>query len=558
MRKTAFVPALAIGAVFGGVLAAPPAVAQPSPASAAPATSAADAARPRFVLPKAGEAIPAPLRAALDGVRADALRAHVSFLASTPLAGRGLGSDGLEAALEYGAAQLALVGVAPYGAADGKGARTFFQPVPMREIREPGGSVEIERRTGEATARRTFVHGVDVVVPPQPARSVSAPLVFAGYGLREASPARDDYRGLDVKGKIVVLREGLPPGEAWSSKELVEKYAAGDSEERWAAKLETATALGAVAVLAVEGNDWAARLLGNEKPATFAFRSMTEAPAREPLVVRCAPVVLEALLGAPPKVEEPSRPLPASATLRATALERTGLSRNVVGILPGSDPARADEAVVLGAHADHLGRVDGVIHPGADDNASGIAALLEIARAFASSPVRPKRTLVFALWTGEEEDKIGSGHWVRSPLWPLAKTAVYLNFDMIAHPWKAEEIRDLVASAKLPGAEAFLAAARPDTFLEPGVASFAPDLGPLLARAGGAADLALHLDWTEGVNGGSDYRDFARARVPFVRFFGNFHPDYHRPGDTPASIDPDQVRRVTRLGLATAWLAADR
>lgn len=558
MRKMALVPALAAGAAIGCALGVPAAAAQPAPAPAVPARSAAESGRPRFVLPTADEAIPAPLRAALDGVRADALRAHISFLASPPLAGRGLGTDGLDVALEYGAAQLALAGVAPYGTADGKGARTFFQAVPMREIREPGGSVEIERRAGETTVRRTFVHGVDVVVPPQPARSASGPLVFAGYGIRESTPPRDDYRGLDVKGKVVVLREGLPPGEAWKTKELAEKYAAGDAEERWAAKLEAATALGATAVLAVEGNDWASRLLGDEKPATFAFRSMTEGPSLEPLVFRCAPVVLEALLGAPPKAEEPSRALPASATLRATAVERTGLSRNVVGILAGSDPALKDEAVVLGAHADHLGRVDGVVHPGADDNASGVAALLEIARAFASSPVRPKRTLVFALWTGEEEDKIGSGHWVRNPLWPLAKTVVYLNFDMVAHPWKAEEIRDLVATAKLPVAEAFLAAARPDRFIEPGVASFAPDLGPLLVRAGGAADLALHLDWTEGVTGGSDYRDFARARVPFARFFGNFHPDYHRPGDTPASIDADQVRRVTRLGLATAWLAADR
>ena len=562
MRKSAvaldIVLAFALAGAPAAALPATSASAQAVPVPSAPAPSPTDAARPRFVLPKEGGAIPAPLRAALDGVRSEALRTHVAFLASPSLAGRGLGSDGLEAALEYGAAQLALVGVAPYGATGAKGGRTFFQPVPMREIREPGGSVEIERRAGETTVRRTFVHGVDVVVAPQPARSVSGPLVFAGYGVRETSPARDDYKGLDVKGKVVVLREGLPPGEAWREKELVEKYAAGDAEERWAAKLEAATALGAVAVLAVEGNDWAARLLGNEKPATFAFRSMTEAPSTGPLLLRCSPAVLEALLGAPPKPEEPSRAFPASATLRATALERTGLSRNVVGILPGSDPALKDEAVVVGAHADHLGRVDGVIHPGADDNASGVAALLEIARAFASSPVRPKRTLVFALWTGEEEDKIGSGQWVRSPLWPLAKTAVYLNFDMVAHPWKAEEIRDLVASAKLPGAEAFLAAARPDSFIEPGVASFAPDLGPLVARAGSAAGLALHLDWTEGVTGGSDYRDFARARVPFVRFFGNFHPDYHRPGDAPASIDPDQVRRVTRLGLATAWLAADR
>lgn len=562
MRKSTFaleiVLALALAVAPGAALVATPASAQAAPARAGSTPSPAGAARPRFVLPNEGDAIPAPLRAALDGVRSEALRAHVAFLASPSLAGRGLGSDGLEAALEYGAAQLALVGVAPYGAADGKGARTFFQPVPMREIREPGGSVEVERRAGETTTRRTFLHGVDVVVPPQTARSVSGPLVFAGYGIRETSPARDDYEGLDVKGKVVVLREGLPPGDAWRTRELVERYAAGDAEERWAAKLETATALGAAAVLAVEASEWAGRLLGNEKPATFAFRSMTEAPAREPLVIRCAPVVLEALLGAPPKAEEPSRPLLAAATLRATALERTGLSRNVVGILPGSDPALKDEAVILGAHADHLGRVDGVIHPGADDNASGVAALLEIARALASAPARPKRTLLFLLWTGEEEDKIGSGHWVRSPLWPLAKTAVYLNFDMVAHPWKAEEIRDLVASAKLPGAETFLAVARPDTFIEPGVASFAPHLGPLLAGAGRAAGLALHLDWTEGVNGGSDYRDFARARVPFVRFFGNFHPDYHRPGDTPASIDPDQVRRVTRLGLATAWLAADR
>ncbi len=554
MRSTTSLPVLALGAA----LFATPAAERPAAAQPAPASSAAEPARPRFVLPIAGEAVPVPLRAALDGVRSEALRAHVAFLASPPLAGRGLGSDGLEAALEYGAAQLALAGVAPYGAPDAKGGRSWFQPVPMREIREPGGSVEVERRTGEATTRRTFLHGVDVVVPPQPARSVTGPLVFAGFGIRESAPLRDDYKGLDVKGKVVVLREGLPPGEAWAARDLVEKYAAGDAEERWAAKVKTAKALGAAAVVAVEGGAWAERLLGKEKPETFAFRSMTEGPSAEPLVVRCAPVVLEAILGAAPKEDEPSRALPAAATIRATAVEKTGLSRNVVGFLAGGDPALAGEAVVLGAHADHLGRVDGVVHPGADDNASGVATLLELARAFASSPVRPKRTLVFVLWTGEEEDKIGSGHWVRSPLWPLAETAVYLNFDMVAHPWRPEEIRDLVTGAKLPDADAFLAAARPDTFLEPGVASFAPELGPLLARAGSAAGLALHLDWTEGVSGGSDYRDFARARVPFVRFFGSFHPDYHRPGDTPASVDPDQIRRVARLGLATAWLAADR
>lgn len=547
----------ATGALLGALLAAGAAASAAPPAAPVPAPKDASA---DFVLPGPAEPLPAPVRTAVDGLRAEALAAHVRFLASPALEGRGLGTPGLDAALEYAAAELALAGVAPLGRPGADGKRpSWFQPVPMREIREPGGSVEVERRNGETREVRSFRHGVDVVVPVQPARSVTAPVVFAGYGIRETSPARDDYRGLDVKGKVVVLREGLPPGEEWKTKDLRAKWADGDSEDRWAGKAKLAKALGAAGVLAVEGEEWTARLTGKEKPETFAFRQVEEGPNREPLLVRGAPAVLEALLGAAPKPDEAPREMSGVvATLRATSVERLGLTRNVVGVLPGSDPKLRDEAVVLGAHADHLGRVDGVIHPGADDNASGTATLLEIARAFASAPVRPKRTLVFAVWTGEEEDKIGSSHWVRSPLWPLAKTVAYLNFDMVAHPWLATEIRTLVAEAGLPDAEGILARTKPEEFLEPGVATFAPDLGPLIARAGRTTGLTLHLDWTEGVHGGSDYKAFARARVPFVRFFGNFHPAYHEPGDTAESIDPEQVRRVARIGLAAAWLLADR
>ncbi|MBK9088215.1 MAG: M20/M25/M40 family metallo-hydrolase [Holophagales bacterium] len=537
------------------VLAAPAAGQTAKALVAAPKDASSD-----FVLPGTAEPLPVPLRAAVDGMRAEALGAHVRFLASPALEGRGIGSAGLDAALEYAAAQLALAGVEPIADRDaaGKG-RTWFQQVPLREIREPGGSVELERRSGETKESRVFRSGVDVVVPVQPARSVAAPVVFAGFGIRETAPARDDYRGLDVKGKVVVIREGLPPGEAWQTKALAARWAGGDAEERWAKKVETAKALGAAGVLAVEGEEWAERLMGKDKPSPFAFRSLDESSSAEPLVARCAPAVLEALLGARPKADEAPRALAGViATIRATSVERLGLSRNVVGVLEGSDPKVRDEAVVLGAHVDHLGRVDGVVHPGADDNASGTAALLEIARAFATAPVRPKRTVVFAVWTGEEEDKIGSGHWVRHPLWPLAKTVAYLNFDMIGHPWLAEEIRTLVTGAGVSDIDEILSRTKPEEFVEPGLASFAPDLGPVLARAGRATGLTLHLDWTEGVNGGSDYRDFARARVPFVRFFGNFFPAYHEAGDVPGALDPAQVRRVARLGLATAWLIADR
>jgi Zn-dependent M28 family amino/carboxypeptidase len=246
-----------------------------------------------------------------------------------------------------------------------------------------------------------------------------------------------------------------------------------------------------------------------------------------------------------------------TATIRTTGTERLVVSRNVVAFIAGADPKLRGEAVVIGAHLDHLGQVGHVIYPGADDNASGVAALLEIARAFAASPTPPGRTVMFTFWTGEEDGKFGSGWWVRHPLWSLERTAAYLNLDMIAHPWSMEEIRKLVADAGLPDGERFLAGLDPVDFAEPGVADWSPELAEVLRRAGPAAGLALHLDRTDGKSGGSDYRDFARAGVPWVRFFGNFFPGYHEPGDTPEQADAEQVQRMARLCFATAWMLAN-
>jgi Zn-dependent M28 family amino/carboxypeptidase len=245
-------------------------------------------------------------------------------------------------------------------------------------------------------------------------------------------------------------------------------------------------------------------------------------------------------------------------TLTFSGDERLVLSRNVIGMVPGSDPALRDEAVIVGAHFDHLGRARGVVHPGADDNASGTAALIEIARAFAAAGRAPKRTVVFAFWTGEEEGHLGSAHYVRSPAWPLERTPVYLNLDMIAHPWTADELRTLVTDAKLAQGDRFLASVKPADFVELGVADSAPDLGPVLVRAARATGLALHLDWTDGKSGGSDYRAFARKGRPFVRFFGNYFDGYHEPTDTIEKLDPGQVLKMARLALASAWLFADR
>jgi Zn-dependent M28 family amino/carboxypeptidase len=205
---------------------------------------------------------------------------------------------------------------------------------------------------------------------------------------------------------------------------------------------------------------------------------------------------------------------------------------------------------------DHLGLRGGLLHPGADDNASGVAALLEIARAFAKTTARPRRSVIFAFWTAEEAGQLGSQYYVRQPAWSLAHTAAYLNLDMIAHPWTAEEIRALVTAAAGERQEALLAQATPANFAEPGLAKWAPELGAALASAARGMGLVLHLDRGEGVEGGSDYRAFARRGVPWVRFFGNYFPGYHQPEDTVDRVDPRQVQRIARLAFATAWLLA--
>jgi len=520
-----------------------------------------------FVTAEPHEPVPAALATGLAGIQAPALGARIAFLAAPSMEGRGLDSRGLEAASEYVAAALALAGVAPLAGSDEKKAlpEAYFQPVPIREITAFTGEVTVERRQGEQVHTRSFHSGVDCLFSEAPPQSITAPVVFAGYGIREEKIGRDDYSGLDVRGRIVLVFGGLPSGPEWRKPELVSRYGAEKTRERWAAKLDTARAAGAVALLGVEGEEFAIHQLQGEHIESRFFLPFEGGSDAEAVpLVRVSTAAADAVLAAG-NLDSTSAhaaggiALPGvTVTIRTGGTERLVTSRNVVGFIAGSDMKLREDAIVIGAHMDHLGRVGDVVYPGADDNASGVAALLEIARAFAAAPELPKRALVFAFWTGEEEGKFGSGYWVRHPLWSLKHTVAYLNLDMIGHPWSMEEIRKLVADTGLPDGEQFLARVKPADFAEPGVAEWSPDLAEVLRRAGPAAGLALHLDRTDGKNGGSDYRDFARAGLPWVRFFGNFFPAYHEPGDTPDQLDAIQVERVARLCFVTAWLLASR
>jgi hypothetical protein len=519
-----------------------------------------------FVLPQPVEPLPEPLASVVAGIGAPALAAHIRLLASPSLEGRGLGERGLDAALEYVAASLELAGIAPPDGRDpAAGAAAHFQLVPLREVSGQDGAVAVARESGGHRWSRSFALGVDCLLPYLAPQTISAPVVFAGWGIREPELGHDDYRGLDVRGRIVLLFTGAPDGGQWQSSQLQSRWNDDDPDNRYDARLEVARELGAAAVLAIERDGWAEALEdGREVMHRFFLPADAATPGggRPPLAVASV-AAAEALLGAEALASSmlPAAPhglLPGvTATITASGSERRFESRNVLGVIAGADPALRDEVVMIGAHLDHLGRSGDVIYPGADDNASGSAALLEIANAFASSPVPPKRTLVFAFWTGEEEGKFGSGHYVRHPVWPLERTT-YLNLDMIGHPWLSEEIAKLVADTGLEEGSELLAAMAPADFVELGLPPGRPELESALRRAATGTGLALHFDHTSGIFGGSDYRDFARAGVPFIRFFGNFFPGYHEPSDRAESLDAAQVQRVARLAAATAWLLANR
>ncbi len=246
-------------------------------------------------------------------------------------------------------------------------------------------------------------------------------------------------------------------------------------------------------------------------------------------------------------------------TIRTTAeSERLLRCHNVVGLIPGSDPQLKSEAVLVGAHLDHLGRRGDYIFNGADDNGSGVAGVLEMARAVASLPQKPKRTMVFCLWTGEELGLLGSASYLRKPAFPPERTAAYLNLDMIGRSQDASSMKARMKRLKIPGeAQNGIAAANFAVVAFPS----GQGLGEILSQANQAVGLDL---WPQAEaaskNSGliSDYLPFAEARVPYLDWAGGMHQDWHQPSDSLDKIDPDLMARIVRLAYLTALTLADR
>jgi hypothetical protein len=473
---------------------------------------------------------------AIDGAR---LLTHVRYLASDDLEGRGNGSAGLERAADYIAADFARAGLTPAGV-DG----TFFQPFELTTALtiETGNALRFAGPRGDAT----FELGADYCPASSdistPGSLSDLPLVFAGYGIQAPPFEYDDYAHLNVKGAAVLVFAHEPQEAAAgrpSAGTQLTPYAS------LASKALTARARGARLLLVID--DFAHRADGIDC-APFMRDPHTEELGLTVLLLRRHAV--RAALGDVLDLTAAWREIDLTLKPRSTRLgkhrvaltERYGRLRrrvrNVVGMLAGA--SRPDEAIVIGAHYDHLGHGDrsslasaaaGEIHNGADDNASGTAALMEMARAAVAHRARPARTLIFVAFAGEELGLLGSAYYVEHPVVPLSGTAAMINLDMIGRP------RGRLFVSGLDTANGLETDAR---------AAFA------------GASIALEPSRDGAGFGSSDDTNFLLRQVPAMHFFSGFHGDYHRPTDDWDRIDAGGAAEVARIALALATHVANR
>jgi hypothetical protein len=369
------------------------------------------------------------------------IRAHMRFLASDLLEGRGTGTRGYELAAQYVASQFEAAGVEP--GANG----SYLQPITFRHtFASPDSSVTFTTDSGATTRLRFSEEFMTYGDPLNAERSSEGRVVFVRYGVTAPELKYDDYAGVDVRGKIVAYFSGAPPA-------FTNTLRAHHSSST--GKLDNAAAHGAAGVLVLntradfERFTWD-RVVRHYKLGSMHWLEASGAPhAVQPTVsnsVSLSMAAQEMLFGSIGKSVEQmaadleagkarSTELPVRASVRIISTHKAVQSSNVVGLIRGSDPALRNQYLVYSSHLDHLGISDPVngdsINNGALDNASGIAAMIEIAKAFAEMPVKPRRSILFVATTAEEKGLRGADYFANNPTVPIEQLVGNINIDEI-------------------------------------------------------------------------------------------------------------------------------
>jgi hypothetical protein len=384
---------------------------------------------------------------------AERIRAHVTFLADDLLEGRETGTRGHEIAAGYIASQFALLGVKP-GGQDG----SYFQTVGLLEAAQSGPSPTLTLTTPRG--RQTLKQGAEVMIRGPMAGgsvTVNAPLVFVGYGMKDAAVGYDDYKGLDVRGKIAVVLSGSPKGmdsEVGAHLQSEQGRVAAEHGASGIIAVQTRATAGAfpwqrVIEFAAEPRTTWVRTDGTPFDPSFGLKaSAIVDPKAAPALFEGAPKTLAQILDEADQAG--GRPqgftLKSAAAIAVATKVRRFSSREVIGVIEGSDAKLKGQYVVLMGHADHIGiKAGGTgdrINNGALDNAAGVAILIEVARAFTTTAERPRRSILVIANTGEEKGLLGAEYFAHYPTVPIERVTAAIDLDM---PMLLYDFTDAVA-----------------------------------------------------------------------------------------------------------------
>jgi Zn-dependent M28 family amino/carboxypeptidase len=393
--------------------------------------------------------IPVVAIPAMQKVDPERIRAHVRFLAHDLLEGRGTGQRGGDIAAEYIATQFALDGLQPAGDNG-----TFLQKVPMVGVTpDPATTFSLVGTSGPAKDLKPLTEYVAYNEMQQPESDVDAEIVYVGYGIEAPQYNWDDYKGADVKGKVLLMLVNEPPSDdpKFFNGRALTYYG------RWTYKYEEAARKGAVGAILIHKTEMASypwEVVRNSNSGEKSYLKLDSTPklkvaswihldAARALANMAGMDVDKIIADAQSRS---FRPVPLDVRLRAHMVSkiRPLESNNVLAKLPGSDSKLKSEAVIYTAHYDHLGiRPDmqgDNIYNGADDNATGCGILLEMARAYSQAAQAPRRSIIFASVTAEEQGLLGSEYLGKHPPVPAGKIALDLNYDDVPPLGSPEEV----------------------------------------------------------------------------------------------------------------------
>lgn len=502
---------------------------------------------------------------AKSSIKGSLLLSHIDFLSSRYCGGRETGKPGMATAMKY--ITTVLAGHRVEGAGD---LGSYIQPADFETVSlddhvrlmvEETGGAGRAKQVKNARLNRDFL---PVVLSAEV--RVTAPVVFAGYGITAPEHKYDDYKNLDARGKIVLVMRYRPDESGENNSPDGPAFL---KHRTLLSKILNAQKHGAAGILFVTGpvNDknpaikggsymsgtlWPS-LLKEEMKTDEDVKYMTFTPrlriVGDDFGVKIPVALIDGkladyILGAAYSLSEIQKKIDDTVSPHSFSLPHKNVTidiffknepveaGNIVAKVEGSHPDLKAEVVIVGAHYDHMGKDNrGQIYPGADDNASGTAAVMEIARAFTGLKQKPKRTILFVFFTAEEKKLMGSRYYIKNPIFPLEKTVAMINLDMLGR----NNVDQLSVIGKYHYPKLFNIA---DTVNKE------------------TANFELNLNVEELILS-SDHFPFMRAGIPSLFFISGYHDQLHTPRDTVDRIRPDKVEKVTQLAFLTLWKIAD-